>query len=145
MNRKILFKAKRIDNGEWEFGNYSEYEEPTEIPTQDGYIESSIKLTFINNELVDPNTVCQYVNREDKDKAKIFEGDYLGDWCEDDNGNEILGHYGVVTYYAEECRWILTDENGKWNDWTDEDEAKPENWGNLYLLDNKFDKEGQTK
>ena len=129
------YRGKRIDNGEWIEGiPYAEYmicgmttayyddEVPMSEYREFDYVE------------IDPSTVGQFVGKTDKDKDKIYEGDYLGDWCKDINGNEVMGHYGVVTYYAEECRWVLADETGEWNDWTYEDCAMPENWGNLYKL-----------
>lgn len=96
-----------------------------------------------------PSTVGQYVNidvrREawpQSEKHKIFTGDMLGEWGEDENGNECVCVLGVVTYWEMEGRYVLADENGMCNDWTLEDEAQPENWPHLIHCGTVFD-EGQ--
>lgn len=95
-----------------------------------------------------PSTVGQYVNidvrREawpQSEKHKIFTGDMLGEWCEDENGNECVYILGVVTYWEREGRYVLADENGMCNDWTLEDEAQPENWPHLIHCGTVFDEE----
>lgn len=95
-----------------------------------------------------PSTVGQYTNidvrREawpQSEKHKIFTGDMLGEWCEDENGNECVCILGVVTYWEREGRYVLADENGMCNDWTLEDEAQPENWPHLIYCGTVFDEE----
>lgn len=73
--REILFRGKRIDNGEWVTGDlvhYSEY-------------RSDIYDDYVNGEIYDvfTKTVGQYAGIDDKKGRKIFEGDivitrYLG-------------------------------------------------------------------
>lgn len=95
-----------------------------------------------------PSTVGQYTNidvrREawpQSEKHKIFTGDMLGEWGEDENGNECVCVLGVVTYWEREGRYVLADENGFCNDWTLEDEAQPENWPHLIHCGTVFDEE----
>ena len=142
MNREILFRGKRIDNGEW----------------IEGYIVKKYGTCFLydinksdtcrqNNYLIDEETICQYTGLNDKNGKKIFEGDIV----------RYVDIYGEVKFGLHENNWqsdkynqgffvtfpkeyLLRNELGFWRN-------KVVVVGNVYdnleLLSDKMDKNGK--
>ena len=65
--REILFKAKRLDNGEWIEGCY--FSKPI--------LNYHCILEGENQWQIDPNTLCQFTGLIDKDGNKIWENDIV--------------------------------------------------------------------
>lgn len=69
MNREILFKAKRIDNGEWVEGDLERTKYDDVIWIVDVRGEKCYRC--------DLDTICQYIGLTDKNDKKIWENDIV--------------------------------------------------------------------
>lgn len=93
MNREILFRAKKVDGGEW----------------VEGYVVQRYGAWFIydiknadtcrqNSYLVYSDTICQYTGLTDKNGKRIFENDIV--FVTDENGctGQIDTGYGEIDF-----------------------------------------------
>lgn len=74
--REILFRGKRIDNGEWLYGGYYV------IPDGEGGAIHRIAVSDCerfeyNDVVVDPSSISEFIGLTDKNGKKIFEGDIV--------------------------------------------------------------------
>lgn len=110
MKREILFRGKRVDNGEWVYG----------VP-----YERNGEVQMIRSKPVSvvPESICEYTGLIDENGVKIFEGDIVN--CKS-TGYFFFGY--VVDWYAKCARWVIR----KQCPFSMSEEFKYEIIGNIY-------------
>ena len=138
--REILYKAKKIDTGEWVEGYLVEtrcntYHDGYRIIDKDGinYDELDYYEPIFISYVIDESTICQYTGMTDKNGHKIWENDIAYMRC---NG---LSGYGRVVY-ENGCFWINDKKRNRKYPFSNHD-VKYRVDGNIFdnaeLLENK--------
>lgn len=126
--REILFKAKRIDNGEWIEGSLIDLDIDSGYcyivqPYKKASILPIIFLITDRMKLVDPETLCQFTGLCDKNSNKIWENDICdrkekypevvkmanGDWTLDYSyalGRDYGNSYCNLGFYVNERKCV---------------------------------------
>ena len=112
--REILFKAKRMDNGEWVQGYIVRRPSAVQIGESSPWhihvppIDPDDSGGVFN---VNPETVCQYTGLTDKNGVKIFEGDKLSDKYGDTGVVKFGWSYGACGFFCEGVVDDITDND----------------------------------
>lgn len=98
--REILFRGKRVDNGEWVEGYLvcTENEEAyiLDVPADFSYGDNGNRVRIGCFKKVDFSTVSQYTGFLYKNNQKIFEGDVVNNYEFKPGFNEIYKYRAVI-------------------------------------------------
>lgn len=108
--RKILFRGKRVDNGEWVEGYVYKIWESV-------YILWGMTNGVPNMIEVIPKTVGQYTDLTDKNGKKIFEGDIVFD-C----GRFVVSYKNGAVGYEPLCLGEVHPDDRRWKSFYRNDE-----------------------
>ena len=119
--REILFRGKRLDNGEWAEGYLYEHEpalvgivsendapEPSKwFIARTGFADWNMPrpVEFVE---VDPSTVGQYTGLKDRNGKRVFDGDIVTqNWYDHDEPSD--DSFGEVVFCEYDCSFSVMD------------------------------------
>lgn len=130
MNREILFRGKRVDNGKWIYDNIVFTRSGRAFKLEGSFFtgethEGNFERGEIYGTEVIPKTVGRYTGLTDKNGRKIFEGDVVK--------NVENGKIGRASYLPEHCGFMIYCKSDNCYYWLfDNDFKKIEVIGNIH-------------
>ena len=105
MNDRYLYRAKRIDNGEWVEGYLSHpHCTDSEKGVESYYFQERDENGWYSQRIVEASTICQCTGLRDKNGKLIYEENIVGD----EDGSIGIVEFGVWNYYCRGfyIRWL---------------------------------------
>lgn len=114
--REVLYRGKRVDNGEWVYGYYYKIPAPPVCFKEDKKVVQDKHFIILEHPNyvpdwgmprkmvqveVEPETVGQFTSTPDKNGKKIFEGDICGCFC----NTQVF----IVEYCKDRCGYFFDD------------------------------------
>lgn len=139
MSREHLYKAKRVNwrelpKEEWWVEGCFITDEQDETKAYIGYlfgVDDDGTVHDIDIAEVDPNTICEYTGRMDKNRRRIFEQDIVKAFICIDDHNKPLYEYGKIIYDGNDAAFLISQEDKY-------PLEKIRTWNNIEVIGNIF-------
>lgn len=151
MERQIKFRAKRLKDGKWIFGNLADYSMNVFNTTIEKKIIFVNILNFatdnfgfvVDDHAVDPDTIGQFTGLCDKDGREIYEGDIItvkGRYPRVVLWDKMMWALMPTEYYHDEVFWVMNLQHPGvdwWEEFADEFEIISNIHDNPELISDK--------